>query len=158
MLGSLTPLSRFQLPPHLTNQPTRAEVNWINDFFSIKLLTTDWPWPLGACGVKPWSLHTGTLRSRLPLPQVVFKSSLFKPFFLPSQSWRYKEGMSGSYAQWVKAQEFKFQSGKVLRKPYDCLMIGTSPVAGLLALGLDTMLVSTTIPYRCVIVWYIICA
>ena len=76
MLGSLTPLSRFQLPPHLTNQPTRAEVNWINDFFSITLLTTDWPWPLGACGVKSWSLHTGTLRSRLPLPQVVLKLSV----------------------------------------------------------------------------------
>jgi len=70
MLGSLTPLSRFQLPPHLTNQPTRAEI-----------------------GPGLWVPVVSN-------PGLYIRGRYGPGYLYHSQSWRYKEGMSGSYAQY----------------------------------------------------------
>ena len=57
----------------------------------------------------------------------------------PSQSWRFKEGMSSSYSQWV---------GKSSKRQFPILSPGTNLVVGLPVQSLGIMPASTIIRYR----------
>jgi len=70
MLGSLTPLSRFKLPPHLVQQPTRAEI-----------------------GPGLWVPVVSN-------PGLYIRGRYGPGYLYHSQSWRFKEGMSSSYSQY----------------------------------------------------------